>query len=324
MSALDRRQLLALAAAAATKALDPSAAGAALNASAAEVTGYRPVSWHGRRLTDGAPVQVLRIFDRAGSPHLLTVEPESLQTAVVAAALVELAPAAAGDSRYDRLLRLAGAPPWPLENAGLRHATEPVDGVFLTVDLCPSSRPPARRLFEALLAGTRPRPVPVALGVSGAWARHWRSELDWLRAREAAGDLAITWVNHSDHHFFDPALPYRQNFLLHEGADQQREILGLETTLLGLGLVPSVFFRCPGLIADARLIARLTGLGLITLGADAWLAKGQPVRPGAILLVHGNGNEPHGVDLLLRLLRPSAGSAPGGGLTLMPLAALAG
>ena len=44
-------------------------------------------------------------------------------------------------------------------------------------------------------------------------------------------------------------------------------------------------------------------LSLIPLGSDAWLAKGEAPRKGSFILVHGNGNEPKGVKLLLPILR---------------------
>ena len=31
---------------------------------------------------------------------------------------------------------------------------------------------------------------------------------------------------------------------------------------------------------------------LVALGADGWLVFAPPLRPGAILLIHANGNEP--------------------------------
>ncbi len=39
---------------------------------------------------------------------------------------------------------------------------------------------------------------------------------------------------------------------------------------------------------------------LISLGADAWLALRQQPRPGSIVLVHPNGNEPAGLRIFAR------------------------
>lgn len=43
--------------------------------------------------------------------------------------------------------------------------------------------------------------------------------------------------------------------------------------------------------------------GIIPLGSDAWLAKGQPANSGSIVLIHGNGNEPLGVADFIQLLK---------------------
>ena len=48
--------------------------------------------------------------------------------------------------------------------------------------------------------------------------------------------------------------------------------------------------------------------GLIPIGSDAWLAKGQPVHKGSIVLIHGNGNEPVGIKDFIRLLQTEKSS----------------
>ena len=69
------------------------------------------------------------------------------------------------------------------------------------------------------------------------------------------------------------------------------------------GLCPSVFFRFPGLVSDQELVRRVIGYGLITVGSDAWLAKNQAASQGSIVLVHGNGNEPIGIEKFLGLVK---------------------
>jgi len=81
-----------------------------------------------------------------------------------------------------------------------------------------------------------------------------------------------------------------------------RDILTLEKTLLERGIVPSVFFRFPGLVSDKKSIETVTGLGLVTIGSDAWLAKGEKPKEGSIILLHGNGNEPEGIEIFLKIL----------------------
>jgi len=78
--------------------------------------------------------------------------------------------------------------------------------------------------------------------------------------------------------------------------------------MLKNGLLPSVFFRFPGLVSDQQLVYRITDFGLIPIGSDAWLAKGQKANAGSIVLIHANGNEPVGVDDFIALLHKKAGA----------------
>ena len=73
------------------------------------------------------------------------------------------------------------------------------------------------------------------------------------------------------------------------------------------GLLPSVFFRFPGLVSDESVFERVISKGLIPTGSDAWLAKGQVPKAGSIVLIHGNGNEPAGVRAFLKLMRRERG-----------------
>jgi len=80
-------------------------------------------------------------------------------------------------------------------------------------------------------------------------------------------------------------------------------VLKTEAAMIENGLLPSVFFRFPGLVSDAALVRRVVSYGLIPVGSDAWLAKGQAPSSGSIVLVHGNGNEPIGIEKFLDLVR---------------------
>ena len=52
--------------------------------------------------------------------------------------------------------------------------------------------------------------------------------------------------------------------------------------------------------------AKVTDFGIIPIGSDAWLAKGQQPQAGSIVLIHGNGNEPLGVEDFIKLLKEKA------------------
>ncbi|MDO7744704.1 MAG: polysaccharide deacetylase, partial [Pedobacter sp.] len=67
--------------------------------------------------------------------------------------------------------------------------------------------------------------------------------------------------------------------------------------------LPSVFFRFPGLVSDQQVADKVLAYGIIPVGSDAWLAKGQQPSAGSIVLIHGNGNEPVGVADFIKLLK---------------------
>ena len=73
-------------------------------------------------------------------------------------------------------------------------------------------------------------------------------------------------------------------------------------------LLPSVFFRFPGLVSDQAIFDKILALGLIPVGTDAWLAKGQWPTEGSIVLIHANGNEPLGVKDFIKLLKTEQSS----------------
>lgn len=239
-----------------------------------------------------------------GEKLLLTVDPQTL------AANLEFADGsdcseAQGTSRFlalvDRYAADTGKKPsagatW-LENAGLKHGRG--EGAYLTGDLCPSRKPLDRAFLQSLeKPGEAP---PVALAISGLWLTRHAEDFAWLRREKAEGRLAITFVNHSYSHPYRPGLPDGQNFLLEPGLDKDREVLDVERLLIANGETPSVFFRFPGLISDPDWMAALQRDHLIPLGSDAWLALLPQTPPGAILLVHANGNEPFGLDRFRKL-----------------------
>lgn len=124
-----------------------------------------------------------------------------------------------------------------------------------------------------------------------------------MKNLEKIGSIKITWINHTYNHHFNPKAALKNNFLLASGTDINFEILGTEMALLEKGLELSAFFRFPGLVSDRQLVERITNYGLIPIGSDAWLAKGQVAHNGSIVLIHGNGNEPIGIKDFIMLLK---------------------
>ncbi|WP_374545918.1 polysaccharide deacetylase [Rhodoblastus sp.] len=277
------------------------------------VTDYK-IALESCRREGAAPVLATRTMRVDGEELFLAVDPEALTTRLKRAACWTCAPTtpeAQASTRFMQSVeRLAQAPgktlppgaTW-LDNAGLVRGKG--GGAFLTGDLCPSHRPLDRAFLQSL---ERPgAATPVALSITGVWMQQHPQDFLWLRREKAEGRLAISFTNHSFHHPYRPGLADAHNFLLVPGVDMSREILDVERLLIANGEVPNAFFRFPGLISDKTLMDSVREAFLIPLGADAWLAltpKAPP--PGAIILVHPNGNEPFGLNQFDRLSRENA------------------
>jgi hypothetical protein len=155
--------------------------------------------------------------------------------------------------------------------------------------------------------------------VSGLWIKRHADDLIWLKNQAATGRVAITWVNHSFTHPYDPSASLEKNFLLSPKTDFLSEVLSLESLLLEQGLTPSPFFRFPGLVSNRRLIEQLRDLSLIPIASNAWLAKGESPQPGSIILIHANGNEPEGINLLQSFFNEHRDAFRRGNATLLSL-----
>ena len=241
---------------------------------------------------------IIRSFTLDSKRKQLVVDTDTLQTSIQDIVLTIGHPC--GSSRYTHLLDKAASAPYPLENDGITH--QRAKAPTLTTDLCPSSKTGfERRLYEGLIRHFK-HPVPVTLFITKRWIERHPAAFEQFRTWERSGELAITWGNHTAYHHYHPGKPYRENFVLSSGENLTQDVLDLEIALIERGITPSVFFRFPGLVSDRKSIETIHDLGLIPIGSDAWLAKGQKPKPGSIILVHGNKNEPRGVDMLLEMI----------------------
>jgi hypothetical protein len=163
------------------------------------------------------------------------------------------------------------------------------------------------------------KPVPVGISITGVWIREHPTDFKWLDSLDRAGIISVVWINHSYNHFTQKDLPLNKNFMLADGTDVNSEVLNTEILLLRNNIVPSVFFRFPGLVSDRKIYDQVLDLGLIPVGSDAWLAKGEWPKNGSIVLIHANGNEPLGVRDFIRLLRLEEPEAKSGKWELFDL-----
>jgi hypothetical protein len=279
---------------------------------AEEVKDYRVTFAECRPRRGGEWLIALRAFRQGRQKSVLAVDPESLKTRLLPEPEVRLKRISWAKLRdrvkatpYGRAMADSEKHGTPEQDAGIVHSLPSVTGVVLTVDLCPSTRPLDRGLFTSVLTTFAPEetPVPLGIAITGRWMQEHAQDVRWLREREEGRELSVTWIKHSFNHRYSKELPLPHNFLLEPGTDADAEILATEAAMIGAGLCPSVFFRFPGLVSDPELVRRVVAYGLVVVGSDAWLAKGQGAVPGSIVLVHGNGNEPIGIEKFFELVK---------------------
>lgn len=265
------------------------------------------------------PKVAIRSYERDRVKYFLAVDPYSLETQIIMAATTTPISPPEGtqikqivtpsslleDSPFLTALERYNLPPYKLQNYGATSALYETAGMFLTIDMCPSTKTFEKEFFEELarLQKENTTPAPIAVAVSALWMINHHKEFAWLKEQSALGKLDITWVNHSFSHPYKPSAPLDRNFLLMNEDKFEEEVLQTEIVLLENNLLPSVFFRFPGLVSNENLTKKLNKLSLIPLGSHAWLAKGEKITPGAFILVHGNGNEPEGIRVIMPLLK---------------------
>jgi len=258
---------------------------------------------------------IIRRFENSGKHYFMLVNPQTLETKIDETNFYQVKPMTLTEARaffkttpYQKALTKAENSSIAIQDAGIENGLPQETGISLTADLCPSHRPLDRRIFTDIFHEFQKveRPAPIALSVTGVWMRQHPDDLEWLKQMQRNHEIYITWINHSFNHRVSAKLPLKENFLLEPGTNIYYEVLETEKAMLKNGLLPSVFFRFPGLVSDQQLVYTITSFGLIPIGTDAWLAKGQQPQAGSIVLIHGNGNEPVGVNDFIKLLQAKA------------------
>nr|WP_322625725.1 polysaccharide deacetylase [uncultured Flavobacterium sp.] len=274
------------------------------------VSNYK--TFFGNAIYKGKTVLVTRSFTYNNTPSYLYTDPQTLNTGIISPKDAKVIPTPLAELKaqftntpYIKALATAESQSFSLQDAGLIHGYPKEHGITLTIDLCPSHKKLDRVIFTSLIQefGKTLQPVPVALSITGRFMLTHSDDILWLKDLQNQNKIKITWINHTYNHHYDPKAPLTENFILKPGTDISFEILGTEIALLQHGLLPSAFFRFPGLVSDNKAVTAVTDFGIIPIGSDAWLAKGQQATNGSIVLIHGNGNEPVGVKDFINLLK---------------------
>jgi hypothetical protein len=277
-----------------------------------DISNYMPFTGWGISKADSKEVICLRKFNTGSHSYYFAVDPQSLDTGIISSDSLSVYHAEWGTIRgrfsstpYIKALQRAAMYSDTIQDAGFTRFRSSQKGIDLTIDLCPSIHPLDRIVFKDLIAeiGKFEKPVPLAISITGKWINAHFADFRWLDSLEKTGILSIVWINHSYDHYTAINVPLKKNFMLAPATDINAEVLKTEILLLNNRVVPSIFFRFPGLVSDHEIFNRILNLGLIPLGSDAWLAKGQLPGKGSIVLIHANGNEPIGVRDFIELLK---------------------
>jgi len=250
-------------------------------------------------LLHGDEVFTLRSLKFRGYDAKLVVNPETLDSHLVRSSCVEKCSEISGRdlrrSNYGSLLARSDDGSYPMQNDGVTVGSSN-KYVALTIDMCPSSKGISQNVYDKLvqLSEQKGEAVPIGVAMTAAWKDRHSERFDWLKRQARQGKLKIEWINHSYHHHYKRDVPLAQNFMRKSGTDVAHEVLGNEISMLQGGVTPSVFFRFPGLVSSESMMNSLTDWGLVALGSQAWLGKGEQVLEGSIILIHGNRNEPRG------------------------------
>lgn len=176
------------------------------------------------------------------------------------------------------------------------------NNVAITIDLCWSLRKFEGDFFRSLplLSHERGHDVHAVVFVSGRWLEQHPTEMTSLVELDQQPGVQLTWGLHSWAH------PKSGGFMNDFSPERLRDdTLRLERSLLQWGIVPTVYYRFPGLIHDRKRLEEVLRLDLFPVDCGSWIALlgsshpyANPVTDGSIILVHGNGNEPKGIQRL--------------------------
>lgn len=203
------------------------------------------------------------------------------------------------NSRFDNALQKYTMQPIKQLNKGIN--SDKVINTLLTIDLCSSCKYKSilwedKLLFSWLVSEAKASNtlVPVGIAITAKWINDNKDKLEQLKLWNNKY-LKIVWINHSKSHKLNPDEYGKYQFLIAKDSDFKDEVLSNEVTMLENDIIPSVFFRFPGLKYNDELLKSLNDMSLIAIDANAWINKGEKIKNNSVILLHGNGNEHSGV-----------------------------
>jgi hypothetical protein len=164
--------------------------------------------------------------------------------------------------------------------------------ILLTTDLCPSTNKMDYDFYITIkeIEKVSSFSIPFIIFFSGKWIEIHKDDLMWLKTN----NLNFLAGNHTYHH----------HIIKDEFSEEKliAEITNTELMMIKNGIVPSCFFRFPGLKYKKENLNVLAKLNLIPLGVNFWI--GQKFIPeNSILLVHSNGKMKVEVNMFKKFTR---------------------
>jgi len=228
--------------------------------------------------------RLLRVMVVNDRKYFLAVD-EDLLTTVLLSSSEGITPTNVSRTPYARLVgRILPLP----QRKG--RVSNRFHGLVLTADHCPTPRLMSREYYDILKkALSQGKRIPVVVFFSGRWIETHQDDLAWLKTC----GLPIVAGNHTFAHHIVSNHWERDAFVA--------EITNTEVVMLSHGIMPSIWFRFPGLAYHPDQLTVLRELGLVAVGTTMWI--GQKTLPeSGIILSHANGTQPAEVRHLRRLV----------------------
>ncbi len=266
-----------------------------------EISNYKPIKKD--ILFENKNYTAIREFYSKGIKYYLAVDLETNKTQIILAKKSRDFPnnSSFEKSNYFKALNYLKHKTG-IQNTGLKNDIKfNKNTVYMTVDFCPSSKRGFEKdFFENFIKKGYKN---IAIAITGSWIKKHEKSFQWLIEQKSKHNLNIVWVNHTFNHKYDWGEPIKNNFLLKQNTNLEKEILELEKMLIKNKQTPSIFMRFPGLVSDDKIREKVINkYSLIFIGSDAWLAKGEIPKNGSFILIHGNKNEPLGIKKANRYL----------------------
>ncbi len=186
-----------------------------------------------------------------------------------------------------------------------------VTNLILTTDLCPIRTNYNWDFFTELISYQKKHNIhiPLVIFFTGRWIQSNPASFQQIRK----SGLPFIAGNHTfSHHIL------KDKYTV---AEFEKDVLKNETVLLEKGILPSPFFRFPGLKYQLPYLQALDRMSLLPVDVAIWM--GQKVIPDwGVILVHSNGVENVEVQRLKKYLKQQLSSMQSGKLVFKDIYSL--